>query len=117
LDLPESNVCKARITPCAGQGLTDAAHQRARATDPETSHAAAARAGLFAKGHASRILAALHELGSATAHEIAAATGLTVVQIDRRLPELERAGKARVLTMAAHPLVRDGYRVWTRSAV
>lgn len=89
---------------------------RARSTDPSTSHDAAAHAALFAKGHCSRILAALETLTSGTAAEISATCGLSVVQIDRRLPELERAGKVRVLEFMGKPMVRDGYRVWARCA-
>ena len=39
-------------------------------------------------------------------------TGLSVVQVDRRLPELERAGKARPVMNGAHVYVVGGYRVW-----
>lgn len=86
--------------------------RRARATDPSTSHQAAARASLFAKGHACRILAALDELGSATAKEIAEHTGLQVVQVDRRRHELVKAGKVRLLTgLDGKPLARDGFNV------
>ena len=35
-----------------------------------------------------------------------------LVQIDRRLPELQRAGKARVVQMAGEDLTRGGARVW-----
>lgn len=86
---------------------------RARSTDPATSHAAAANAHLFAGSHCDRILAALEELGSGTAHEIGAHCGLTVVQCDRRLVELQRAGRALVLPgLDGKPIVRAGFRVW-----
>jgi len=88
------------------------AEPRARRTDPATSHAAAAKAERFASSHAGRILAALRDLGTATAHELAPATGLTVVQIDRRMVELQRAGRAYVVSMGGEPLTRDGFRVW-----
>ena len=84
---------------------------RARTTDPSTSHAAAAAAGAFAPTHAERICEALRD-GTKTALEIHYATGLTVVQIDRRLPELQRADKVRVVQLDGRALVRDGYRVW-----
>jgi len=78
---------------------------RARRRDPATSHEAAKRAERFAQSHAGRILAVFQEFGSPwTAHELSKVTGLTVVQIDRRLPELpqiERAGFAL-----------DGYTAW-----
>ena len=89
---------------------------RARRTDPESSHIAAANAAQFAGTHAQRILAALDVISTGTAHEIAEAAGLTVVQVDRRLCELERVGKVRFLTMPGRPLIRDGSRVWARVA-
>lgn len=85
---------------------------RSRRTDPSTSKAAAVNATRFASSHAGRILTALEALGTATAHEIAQEAGLTVVQVDRRLCELERAGRAHVITQGCRPLVRDGFRVW-----
>ena len=39
-------------------------------------------------------------------------TGLTVVQADRRLPELRRAGKVRVVQFGGADLIRGGARVW-----
>lgn len=39
-------------------------------------------------------------------------TGLSVVQVDRRLPELERAGKARPVMNGSTVYVVGGYRVW-----
>ena len=89
---------------------------RARRTDPESSHIAAANASQFAGTHAQRILAALDSITTGTAHEIAIESGLTVVQVDRRLCELERVGHVYVLTMAGKPLIRDGFRVWARVA-
>ena len=87
---------------------------RARATDPITSHLAAERAGRFAGTHSARILAALHQsTGRATAQILAHGTGLTVVQVARRLPELERDGKVRVATAADGQELHDGrYRLW-----
>lgn len=82
-----------------------------RAHDPLTSIHAAEGVARFGAGHCSQILTALAH-GPATAHELQAATGLTVVQIDRRLPELQRAGKARVVQMAGEDLTRGGALVW-----
>lgn len=84
---------------------------RARTTDPSTSHAAAVSANAFAPTHSQRICAALKE-GTKTALEIERATGLTVVQIDRRLPELQRANKVCVVQINGCDVIRDGYRVW-----
>lgn len=89
-------------------GMDDMADlPRARATDPSTSHAAAAEAQCFAHTHAGRILSVLRHEGSGTAEWIAKYTGLTVVQIDRRLPEMAREGLIRT-TGATH----NGYRAW-----
>lgn len=82
-----------------------------RAHDPLTSVLAAEAASAFSGPHCERILTALGN-GPATAHELQARTGLTVVQIDRRLPELFRYGKARVVQVNGEDLIRDGYRVW-----
>ena len=87
-------------------------YHRARKTDPATSHAAAARAGEFAAGHASRILAALQDNGPSTADEIAHATGLTVVQVDRRLPEMQRSGIAAPTGETRLSASRVPQRVW-----
>lgn len=89
-----------------------AQERRARATDPLTSHAAAARSAKFAESHASRILLAL-QYGAFNAEEIGAAAGLTVEQVCRRATELQRAGRIAVVsTEDGTELHRDGYRVW-----
>lgn len=88
---------------------------RARASDPYTSHLAATNASAFAGTHSERILKALDSITTGTAHEIAQACGLTVVQIDRRLCELARIEKVRFLTMDGKPLIRDGFRVWAKA--
>lgn len=63
----------------------------ARASDPETSHIAAVRTIAFRANHAGRILAALQDRGPMTVDQIAKATDLTSWQINKRLPELQRA--------------------------
>lgn len=75
--------------------MTHIAAPLARNTDPITSHMAADSAAKFNQSHADRILAALRQQGPSTAHELEKASGLTVVQIDRRLIEIERQGHAR----------------------
>jgi predicted HTH transcriptional regulator len=85
---------------------------RARRTDPQTSKTAARNAERFAASHAGRIMEALKQ-GPRTAHGLAAMTGLSVVQVDRRLPELARDGLAAVLTdELGNAVVVGGYRVW-----
>ncbi len=85
----------------------------ARASDPDTSKAAARRAAQFATSHAGRILLALQQHGPRTAHELNLLIGLTVVQIDRRLPDLKAMGLAQVKKLDdGADLVRSGCRVW-----
>ena len=85
---------------------------RVRAQDPATSIAAAERSLKFSATHKGRIMEALEEAGSATAHEIGPATGLSVEQVDRRLPELARANMAEVLQIGDRDAMRGGFRVW-----
>lgn len=85
---------------------------RVRAHDPITSVEAAEESLKFSKTQCGRILAALERLGNAGADELATATGLTVVQVDRRLPELKRDKLAHVLQLNGEDVRRDGYRVW-----
>lgn len=83
-----------------------------RARDPLSSVLAAERTPQFAGGHCARIIDCLKRFGPATAHELQQRTGLTVVQADRRLPELLKAGKARVVQRGGFDLMRGGARVW-----
>lgn len=87
--------------------------RRARSTDPETSHTAAKNAERFAATHAGRIHAALKAHGPRTAHELSLLIGLSVVQIDRRTVELQRAKLIDVVLLSDSGLkVVDGFRVW-----
>lgn len=72
------------------------ADTRARRTDPHTSHEAAQRV-TFAAAHYRAIKGAFGQAehygdGTATIYQIAAASGLTHVQVARRLPEMQSAG-------------------------
>lgn len=80
---------------------------RARSSDPSTSHAAAARALKFASSHRGRILTAFRGWANLTANDIAEKSGLTVVQVDRRLVEMQREG---LIETTGH--TRDGFRCW-----
>lgn len=80
---------------------------RARATDPATSHMAADRSRHFSEGHAAKILRAIKHVPGQTAAYYSQMTGLAVVQIDRRLPEMERKGLIR--TTGA---IYNGFRAW-----
>ncbi len=72
---------------------------RRRNTDPATSHAAARRVKEFDDSIYELILSALKQAGNwgFTVHAIADASALTAWQVNKRLPELERAGKVKVL--------------------
>lgn len=86
---------------------------RSRRSDPATSKAAARNAERFASTHAGRILDALKRYGPLTAHELSLLVGLTVVQIDRRLPELSADNLAHVMKHNdGADVVRGGFRVW-----
>ena len=65
----------------------------ARATDPATSHQAAAEARELAADHQRIILAALEAHGAAGKDRIAALTRLTGTQVARRTCELHKLGK------------------------
>jgi predicted HTH transcriptional regulator len=80
---------------------------RARATDPATSRMAAWRSQQFSESHAAKILRAIKHMPRQTAAYYSQMIGLTVVQIDRRLPEMERKGLIR--TTGA---IYNGYRAW-----
>ena len=88
-----------------------------RARDPLTSHLAAQRSHTFAHSHKDRIVRGIRSVTDngmlgATASEIAAAAGLTVVQVDRRLSELKTEGKTAVLQYEGDDLMRNGFRCW-----
>lgn len=70
------------------------AHSHARADDPATSHTAAEMAVQFVGKHCDRIWSALLVHGPMTKDEIAERTGLSPVQVDRRLPDLRAQRKA-----------------------
>lgn len=80
--------------------MLDAAIQsvpRVRRDDPSTSFAAAEAAVSLANVHQGRILGVLaHEAKPVGATRIAELTGLTQVQVCRRLPELLEQGVIRV---------------------
>jgi len=87
-----------------------------RRQDPETSKQAAKAAARFAASHAGRVLSALKEYGPMVARGLAHATGLTQVQVCRRLPDLEEAGLAeptgRTRTWDAGVVGHMPERVW-----
>ncbi len=68
----------------------------ARATDPSTSHQAAAQARELAAAHQRAILAALEAHGAMGKDRIGLHAGLDGVAVCRRLTELERMGRVRL---------------------
>lgn len=70
---------------------------KARATDPQTSHDAAASMKKAASHQCVVVLMALRELGEAGAEQIANRCKLDKFQVCRRLPELEAAGIVEVV--------------------
>lgn len=85
---------------------------RARHTDPSTSQVAAKRSRQFYTTHQDRILEVLRLWGPMNANGIGNAAALTVVQVDRRMVELQRTGLARVQQRNGEDVVRSGMRVW-----
>ncbi len=89
--------------------------ERVRAHDAGTSVTAAERASKFAGKHCEAIAAALNGR-DLTVREIAAAIGLTHIQVARRMPEMARGGQVHVVTHMVDgelkDLERDGCRVW-----
>ena len=83
---------------------------RARATDPQTSHAAALRVDEFSHVHFGLILGALRQ-APGTIYQIGARAGLSHVQVARRMPELEGLGHVVPHGAAEGPTGR-ACRVW-----
>lgn len=90
-----------------------------RKTDPQTSRDAAARVHEFSGCHKAKILETLDKIGIGTAHEIAAASGLDMHAVNRRIKELETSGmiKCPVSDEDGKPLTRKtpsgrNARVW-----
>lgn len=97
---------------CLKVDLYSAAEHRARRSDPETSHAAAAQLS-SAEAHCGAILGALAD-GEATIYQIASRTGLNHVQVARRLPELKADGKAVPTGQTAAAPTGRQCRVWRK---
>lgn len=92
--------------------MSTPAQHLVRASDPLSSVMAAEAAAKFAPNQCARILDALRRFGPASAAELQRRLGLTVVQIDRRLPDLREAGQARVVQVGGKDLMREKCRVW-----
>lgn len=88
------------------------ARTHARRSDPATSKAAAAAAGELAKSHAEAIMACLKQYGYLTAEEIGDRTGLSMVQVARRLPDLEHLQLAEPIDRVKLTRSRRPARMW-----
>lgn len=78
--------------PTTGMQLRPCPRPRARRTDPDTSHEAAAGAVDTARHQRAHILRVLKEEGPLTADEIDALIGWRLTSAGRRLPELAETG-------------------------
>ena len=83
-----------------------------RVKDPITSKLAAKGCIAFSGTHKQKIMDGLRHLGVATAKELEDLIGLSVVQIDRRLPELLQEKKVCLCKIRGVVMVKCGYRVW-----
>lgn len=84
----------------------------ARKNDPFTSKQAAERVHEFASTHYEEILDALQRNGPASPERLAELTGIDRFAICRRLPELERAGKAMPTGETVPTKAGRSQRVW-----
>jgi len=84
----------------------------ARKSDPVTSHMAAERVAEFGKGHCAIILQCLLKHGAMTVDEIAKHTNLQSQQINKRMPDLKRAGKATPTNSMRMSASGRNERVW-----
>jgi hypothetical protein len=88
---------------------------RHRSNDPGTSVAAAGRAAEFAGSHKARILRVLEGGVTRAADQIARLSGLTVVQVDRRMHELQREGLVELGVGPYGANTSGGYRLWKQA--
>lgn len=87
-----------------------------RASDPLTSVMAAEKSVLFSGKQKERIMASIPPASSMTAKDISLATGLSVEQVCRRLPELQIQWMLSVVKdVCGDDLMVDGYRVWKKT--
>lgn len=90
---------------------------KARASDPETSHAAARQSRGLAGEHHRRILRALqHVLEDGTAEDLARVTGMETHQVNRRTGELLSAGLIELTGEARKNSAGRMMRVFRRKA-
>lgn len=88
----------------------------ARASDPRTSHEAAARMRKAASEQAAKVLYALTQLGEGGAEQIGHLCGLLPHAVRRRLPELQEAGYVEPTGETRRTLGGRSERIWRRCA-
>lgn len=89
---------------------------RARATDPSTSHRAAARASLKPNSQGARVVLALLEMpAGGTCHEISAHCGLHYVRVARQMKMLEGKGRVKRTDIERPSPNGDACIVWVAS--
>lgn len=84
----------------------------ARRSDPETSKDAASRVREFAAGQCAEILTMLHKYGPLSPEQIAAKLAIDKVAVCRRLPDLQKASKARPTGLTVATIAGRRQRVW-----
>lgn len=84
----------------------------ARRGDPETSKEAASRLRSFAAGQCAEILTMLHKYGPLSPEQIAAKLSIDKVAVCRRLPDLQKASKARPTGLTTGTIAGRRQRIW-----
>ena len=84
----------------------------ARRGDPETSKEAASRLRSFAAGQCAEILMLLHKYGPLSPEQIAAKLAIDKVAVCRRLPDLQKASKARPTGLTVATISGRRQRIW-----
>jgi hypothetical protein len=82
-----------------------------RATDPLTSITAAENSVKFSGGHKAMILEALKD-GAKSVRALERCTGLSIVQLDRRMSECKRLGLIELVMLGDTELICEGTRVY-----
>ena len=82
-----------------------------RSTDPLTSINAAENSVKFSNSHEAKILEALQYFAKSV-RDLERCTGLSVVQIDRRMAKLKRDKKVELCMNGDTELIREGTRVY-----
>ena len=85
---------------------------RARSTDPDTSHSAAARLNEFAAGHCRKIYAKLGAMGAASAEQLGDALGMDPYAVRKRLADLAHAKLAEATKEKRMTRARRAERIW-----